>query len=141
MRHIVNINRRDAVKVFLSGVAASSLAPAAMANPIGLVADRKSITLANGFRAHCVANSSGYAAATHVLRSTEISNNGLAHICEHTSCSGAAGTMSAADVAQLYKSCVQEGNASTEVGAIQWHASFLPQFLPQVIGLLAATAF
>jgi len=40
----------------------------------------------------------------------------------------------------MYKSCIQESNASTEVGAIQWHASFLPQYLPQATGLLAATA-
>ena len=84
-------------------------------------------------------NNSGYVAATLVLRSKEISNNGLAHICEHTSFSGAAGTMSAGEVAGMYKSCIQESNASTEVGAIQWHASFLPQYLPQATGLLAVT--
>ena len=27
-----------------------------------------------------------------------------------------------------------------EAGALKWHASFLPQYLPQVTGLLAATA-
>ena len=46
-------------------------------------------------------NNSGYVAATLVLRSKEITNNGLAHICEHTSCSGAAGTMSAAEIARM----------------------------------------
>jgi predicted Zn-dependent peptidase len=128
------------VKAFLSGVAASSLArvPAAQAAPI-LAGDR-TITLDNGFRVHCVTNSSGYVAATLILRSKEISNNGLAHICEHTSCSGAAGALSAAEVAALYKSCVQEGNASTEAGALRWHASFLPQHLSDVMSLLAMTS-
>jgi predicted Zn-dependent peptidase len=79
-------------------------------------------------------------AATLVLRSKEISHNGLAHICEHTSCVGAAGTMTAAQVARMNKDYIQDGNASTEVGALNWYASFLPQYLPQVTGLLAAIA-
>src|SRR4051812_22701933 len=94
----MQINRRDAVKAFISGIAASSLAPIGMAQAVGLFADHRSITLDNGFRAHCISNDSGYVVATLVLRSKEITNNGLAHICEHTSCSGAAGTMSAAEV-------------------------------------------
>jgi predicted Zn-dependent peptidase len=105
-----------------------------------MLAGDRAITLDNGFRAHCMSNNSGYVSATLVLRSKEISNNGLAHICEHTSCSGAAGTMSAAEVSAMYKACVQEGNASTEAGALRWHASFLPQHLPQVISLLASTS-
>jgi predicted Zn-dependent peptidase len=40
----------------------------------------------------------------------------------------------------MYKDYVQDSNASTDPGAIKWDASFLPQFLPQVMGLLAATA-
>ena len=134
----MQINRRDAVKAFLSGVAASSLAPIGTAQAAAILGGDRTITLDNGFRAHCVPNTSGYVAATLVLRSKEISNNGLAHICEHTSCSGAAGAMSAAEVAALCKACVQEGNASTEAGALQWHASFLPQHLPDVMGLFAA---
>ena len=136
----MQINRRDAVKAFLSGIAASSLAPIGTAQAVNIFPGNRSITLGNGFRAHCMPNNSGYVAATLVLRSNEISNNGLAHICEHTSFSGAAGTLSAAEVAGMYKSCIQESNASTEAGAIKWHASFLPQYLPQVTGLLAATA-
>jgi predicted Zn-dependent peptidase len=136
----MQINRRDAVKAFLSGVAASSLAPIGTAQAVGLFPDHRSFTLDNGFRVHCMSNNSGYVAATLVLRSKEIANNGLAHICEHTSFSGAAGTMSAAEVAEMYKAYMQESNASTEAGAIQWHASFLPQYLPQVTAVLAATA-
>ncbi len=136
----MQINRRDAVRAFLSGIAASSIAPIGTAQAVPIFPDHRSITLGNGFRVHCMSNNSGYVSATLVLRSKEISNNGLAHICEHTSFSGAAGTLSAAEVAGMYKAYVQESNASTEAGAIQWHASFLPQYLPQVTGLLAATA-
>ena len=136
----MQINRRDAVKAFLSGIAASSLARIGTAQAAPILGGDRTITLGNGFRAHCMSNNSGYVAATLVLRSKEISNNGLAHICEHTSFSGAAGTMTAAEVAGMYKACMQESNASTEAGAIQWHASFLPQYLAQVTALLAATA-
>ena len=134
----MQINRRDAVKAFLTGIAASSLAPIGTAQAAGIFADHRTITLDNGFRAHCLSNNSGYVAATLVLRSKEICHNGLAHICEHTSCSGAAGTMSAAEVVATYKACIQEGDASTEVGALRWHASFLPQHLPQVMSILAS---
>ena len=72
--------------------------------------------LSNGFRAHYIPNNSGYVTATLVLRSKEISHNGLAHICEHTSCVGAAGSMAAAEVARMNKDYIQDGNASTEVG-------------------------
>src|SRR4029078_4701848 len=133
----MQINRRDAVKAFLSGVAASSLAPIGTAQADNSRQGTRSIALDNGFRVHCMPNNSGYVAATLVLRSKEISHNGLAHICEHTSCAGAAGTMSAAEVAIMNKAYIQEGNASTEPGALKWFASFLPQYLPQVTSLLA----
>jgi predicted Zn-dependent peptidase len=136
----MQINRRDAVKAFFAGVAASSLPPMRTAQAVGDYADRRSVTLGNGFRTHYMPNNSGYVAATLVLRSKEISHNGLAHICEHTSCAGAAGTMSAAEIAEMNKAYIQEGNATTEPGALKWYASFLPQYLPQVTGLLAATA-
>jgi len=76
----MQINRRDAVKAFLSGVAASSLAPIGTAQAAAILDGDRTITLDNGFRVHCVSNTSGYVAATLVLRSKEISNNGLAHI-------------------------------------------------------------
>ena len=134
----MQINRRDAVKAFVAGLAASSLPSVGTARAVGTFAGHRSLTLDNGFRTHYLANTSGYVAATLVLRSKEISHNGLAHICEHTSCVGAAGLMTAAQVAHMHKDYVQDGNASTEVGALTWYASFLPQYLPQVIGLLAA---
>jgi len=136
----MQINRRDTLRAFLTGVAASSLPPITAAYPVAKPAGQQSFTLSNGFRIHVLPNNSGYVAATLVLRSKEISHNGLAHICEHTSCAGAAGTMSAAEVAIMNKAYIQEGNASTEPGALKWFASFLPQYLPQVTSLLAATA-
>ena len=136
----MQINRRTAVKALIAGAAASSLPLFGAVRAAGNSEGPRSLCLSNGFRVHYVANDAGYVVATLVLRSKQITNNGLAHLCEHTSCSGAAGTMSAADVAGMYKDYVQDGNASTDPGAIKWDASFLPQFLPQVMGLLAATA-
>jgi predicted Zn-dependent peptidase len=133
----MQINRRDTLRAFLTGVAASSLPPLAAAYPVHTKGAQQSFTLSNGMRTHYIANNSGYVTATLVLRSKEISHDGRAHICEHTSCSGAAGSMSAAEVAAMFKDYVQDGNAATQVGALQWHASFLPQYLPQVTGLLA----
>ncbi|MDQ8700623.1 insulinase family protein [Hyphomicrobium sp. LHD-15] len=98
------------------------------------------IRLSNGFRVHCLSNDTGYVLATLVLRSESIVHDGLAHLCEHTSCSGAAGGMSSADVVRMFKDYVQVSNASTEQGALKWHASFLPKYLPQVIELLAAVS-
>jgi predicted Zn-dependent peptidase len=136
----MQINRRDAVKAFFSGVAAASVARAGPAHAVGSFSGPRSLCLTNGFRVHYIPNDSGYVAATLVLRSKEITHNGLAHICEHTSCVGAAGSMAAAEVARMNKDYVQNGNASTESGMLKWHASFLPQYLPQVTALLAATA-
>ena len=137
----MQINRRHILSAFGAGVAASALPRHAAALPVGMQdAAKHSIRLPNGLRAHFIQNDSGYVAATLVLRSKEISHNGLAHICEHTSCVGAAGSMTAAEVTRLNKDHVQDGNASTESGMLQWHASFLPQYLPQVMNLLAATS-
>lgn len=132
----MQINRRDAVTKVLAGLAAISLPSVGMARAVAT--GHRSLTLDNGFRTHYLANSSGYVEATLVLRSQEISHNGLAHICEHTSCVGAAGSMTPEQVARMHRDYIQDGNASTEVGALMWYASFLPQYLPQVIGLLAA---
>jgi predicted Zn-dependent peptidase len=138
----MQINRRDSLKALFAGAAATSLPTVALgqAAPASAASERQSFTLSNGLRTHYIANNTGYVTASLVLRSNEISHNGLAHLCEHTSCSGAAGSMSAREITALFKDCVQEGNASTEVGALRWHASFLPQYLPQVTGLLAATS-
>lgn len=134
----MQINRRNAMKALFSGIAVSAIPSIGAVHAMGTHAGPQNLILRNGFRAHYVSNNSGYVTATLVLRSKEISHNGLAHICEHTSCAGAAGSMSAAEVAGMFKDYVQVGNASTEAGALKWYASFLPQYLPQVMSLLAA---
>jgi predicted Zn-dependent peptidase len=137
----MQINRRHALTALVSGIAASAVPRSATALPVGPEASGpRSLRLGNGFRVHYIPNDSGYVATTLVLRSKEIVHNGLAHICEHTSCVGAAGDMSAKEVARMNKDYVQDGNASTEAGMLKWHASFLPQYLPQVVNLLATAA-
>jgi predicted Zn-dependent peptidase len=142
MGRFMQINRRDTLKAFFGGAAATSLPLAlsfpAQAFPIKQAGGHQTFTLDNGLRTHFIANNSGYVTATLVLRSKEITHNGLAHLCEHTSCAGAAGNMSAAQVTALFKDCVQDSNATTEAGALRWFASFLPQYLPQVTDLLSA---
>ncbi len=136
----MQINRRDTLKAFLTGIAAGSVPSVATACPVTQYPNEQSFTLGNGLRTHYIANGSSYVAATLVLRSKEITHNGLAHLCEHTSCTGAAGSMTAREITAIYKYCVQDGNASTEVGALKWQASFLPQYLRQVLDLLAVSA-
>ena len=84
----MQINRRDTLKAFFGGAAATSLPLAlslpARAFPIKQAAGHQSFTLDNGLRTHFIANNSGYVTATLVLRSKEITHNGLAHLCEHT---------------------------------------------------------
>ncbi len=136
----MQIDRRGALKAFLSGAAATALPTAASAYPVVVKKAEHSFTLGNGLRTHFIANGSGYVTATLVLRSKEITHNGLAHLCEHISCTGAAGNMTAAQVTALYKDCIQDGNATTEAGALKWHATFLPRYLPEVLGLLATSS-
>ena len=133
----MQINRRDAFKSFISGAAACGLLPLARAQAVEQAGPRR-VSLSNGFRTHFLPNESGYVLATLLLRSKEIVHNGLAHLFEHTSCVGAAGILSANDVAGRYKNYIQDGNAWTEPGVLTWDASFLPHYLPQVMGLLAA---
>jgi len=56
---------------------------------------------------------------------------------EHTSFTGAAGRRSASEVAEAQRDYIQDGNASTALGVLQWDASFLPRYLPQVLSLLS----
>ena len=136
MGSLMLIGRRDAVKAIISG-AASGLLPLARAQAVDQGPARR-ISLGNGLRIHFLPDESGYVLARLVLRSKEITHNGLAHLFEHTSSVGAAGALSADDLASRYKDYIQEGNASTEPGALTWDASFLPHYLPQVLDLLAA---
>lgn len=136
----MRINRRDAAKGVLGSIAAGALLPARPAHAHPGYAACQTFTLANGLRTHYIANRSGYVAAGLVLRSNEISHNGLAHMFEHTSCSGAAGSMTADDNARMQRLYIQDSNATTQLGALRWYACFLPQYLPQVIAVLADTA-
>ncbi len=137
----MQIDRRNALKAFFGGAAATALPTMAYASPVSIApTGANTFTLGNGLRTHFIANGSGYVTATLVLRSKEITHNGLAHLCEHTSCTGAAGDMTAAQVAAIYKDCVQDGNATTEAGSLKWDASFLPRYLPEVLKLLAVSS-
>lgn len=135
----MEITRRSALQGLAACFGASAHAPS-QCLALGGLASPRTLRLSNGFRVHCLENDTGYVLATLVLRSNSISHDGLAHLCEHTSCSGAAGAMSAADVVKMFKDYVQDSNASTEQGALKWHVSFLPKYLPQVIELLAAVS-
>ena len=98
-------------------------------------------TLSNGLRTHFVTNRSGYVSAALVLRSKHIANpRGLGHIMEHTSFTGAAGPLTAKQVKDLHSDCIQDSNAITDRGMIQWDASFLPKNMAQVLDLLAITS-
>lgn len=137
----MQFNRRDTLKAFFTGLAAASAPSIAAAYPLsgpGGPSGEQTFTLPNGMRTHFIANNSGYVTATLVLRSKEIRHDGLAHLSEHTSCVGAAGDMTAEQVTAMFKDCVQDSNAATEVGALRWFASFLPQYLPEVMSGLAA---
>jgi predicted Zn-dependent peptidase len=99
------------------------------------------VTLDNGFRAHFVVNESRYIAAALVLRSSEIrASDGLGHMLEHTSFVGAAGDHEASQIKKMHQDSIQESNATTGPGVIQWQAMFLPKYLEQVLHLLALTS-
>jgi predicted Zn-dependent peptidase len=99
------------------------------------------VTLDNGFRAHFVVNDSRYIAAALVLRSSEIrASDGLGHMLEHTSFVGAAGDHEASQIKKMHQDYIQESNATTGPGVIQWQAMFLPKYLEQVLRLLALTS-
>ena len=59
---------------------------------------------------------------------------------EHTSFTGAAGSLTAKQVKDLHSDCIQDSEATTDRGMIQWHASFLPKNIAQVLDLLAITS-
>jgi predicted Zn-dependent peptidase len=90
---------------------------------------------------HIVANESRYISAVLVLRSSEIrAHHGLAHLLEHTSFVGAAGTFAASQIKEMHQDFIQQSNASTQPGMIQWQVSFLPKYLEQALDLLAVTS-
>ncbi len=146
----MQINRRDALNVFFASAAACALPVPALSESItqrtpaaaGLDPRWRHFTLANGFRTHLFSNDSGYVSASLLLRSDQITfeNGGLAHIMEHSSFVGAAGDLSAKDLKNLYKDVIQDSNASTATGAIEWNVSFLPQSLAEALRILSITS-
>src|SRR5262245_2183783 len=133
------INRRHVLQGLLAG---SALAGGRAAAPARAhAAPGSSLTLDNGLRAHFVANTSRYLSAALILRSSEIrASDVLAHLLEHTSFVGAAGDLEASQVKRMHQDYIQESNASTGPGMIQWQVSFLPNYLEPVLGLLALTS-
>lgn len=132
----MHFDRRQFGKLLLTG--AVSTGALSLKTAASEQTDAVTLTLSNGLKTHLHANDSGYVAARLVLRSDAITPNGLAHLFEHTSCVGAAGTWSAGEVTQKYRDCIQDGNASTSPGILTWDATFLPRYLPEVIELLAS---
>lgn len=132
----MTVSRREALKGMLLGGAVSALPSVARAAP-----EQSTFVLDNGLRIHCFAKTSGYVSAALVLRSKEIGDpGGLAHLMEHTSFSGAAGSFSAKQIKRLRQDCIQDSNATTEPGMIQWKASFLPRNIARVLEMLAVTS-
>jgi len=131
------LNRRHVLQGLLAGSALAGEVPASARASF----EPSSVTLDNGFRAHFVVNDSQYIAAALVLRSSEIrASDGLGHMLEHTSFVGAAGDYEASQIKKMHQDYIQESNASTGPGVIQWQAMFLPKYLEPVLSLLALTS-
>ena len=132
----MTVTRRQALKgLFAGGIAAQVPASARASSSTPVLA------LSNGMRVHFATNKSGYVSTALALRSKHIDEpRGLAHIMEHTSFSGAAGSMTAKQVKSLHSDCMHETNASTGRGMIQWSGSFLPRNTAQVMEILATTS-
>ena len=131
----MTMTRRDALRGLFVGGIASQVPTAGWATP------HATFTLSNGLRTHSATNRSGYVSAALVLRSKHIANpRGLGHIMEHTSFTGAAGSLTAKQVKDLHSDCIQDSDATTDKGMIEWDASFLPKNIAQVLDLLAITS-
>ena len=130
------MTRRAALKAAVLGGLSMQVPTAAQA----LIA-QPTLRLSNGLRIHLSHNRSGYVSAALVLRAKEIAEpRGLAHIMEHTSFTGAAGSLTAREVKALHSDCIQESNATTGRGMIEWNATFLPKYTSEVLDLLAITS-
>jgi len=133
----MELRRREA----LLGLLAGGLATGVRGSSARAASEIATVSLDNGLRVHLLANDSRYVSAALTLRSREIpAQGGLAHILEHTSFTGAAGSFTAQQVKEMRRTCIQEGNATTEPGMIQWEATFLPRHLEQALCLLAVTS-
>src|SRR5215813_8403171 len=135
------VNRRHVVQALLASgvlIGGQERVNAAVSAEAASAIAAKSLTLNNGFRAHLIANNSQYITATLILRSSEIrAADGLGHLLEHTSFVGAAGPYAASEIKRMHQDSLQESNASTGPGMIQWQAMFLPKYLEQALSLFA----
>jgi len=135
-------SRRGFIKLVLAGGFVPFFAPSIFASPsIPHERSYTQFTLSNGLRLHHLRSRSKYLSTALVLRSREImSHRGLAHILEHTSFTGAAGDLSAEEVKYRQRRLIQDGNATTSPGRLEWYASFLPKYAPDALQLLAVTS-
>ena len=136
----MSVSKRDVLKGLFVGGIVTQMPTASWA-----ITDNKqsppAFTLNNGLRVHLSPKESGYISAALVLRSKHIDEpRGLAHIMEHTSFTGAAGALTAKQIKDLHSDCVQESNATTGGGMIQWNASVLSKNTAQLLELLATTS-
>jgi predicted Zn-dependent peptidase len=136
----MSVSKRDVLRGLFVGGIVTQLPTASWA-----ISDNTqwppTFTLNNGLRVHLTPKESGYVSAALVLRSKHIDDpRGLAHIMEHTSFTGAAGSMTAKQIKDLHSDCVQESNATTGGGMIQWNASVLSKNTAQLLELLATTS-
>lgn len=138
------VNRRGALKVVLGGGLVYAFPRSGFAENVSFRNEGNGYTsydLANGLRVHCCRCNSRYISAALVLRSSDImAHGGLAHILEHTSFTGAAGELTARELKQRHKDIIQESNATTAPGTLEWYASFLPKYAPDALNLLAITS-
>src|SRR5690606_35083441 len=125
----VNISRRKAMGLLAGGAMAGALRLSTAAAVDGggqrpAPARVRTHTLDNGLRMHILASGSRYISAALVLRSRQIdAREGLAHILEHTSFTGAAGRYSPRQIGEMHDDYLQNSGASTEAGMITWQAS------------------
>lgn len=138
----MGISRRGLLQLALAGGCLLSVSPKGLAGAAtALDEPLTTSTLDNGVRVHCYRNGSRYISAALVLRSSEImAHGGLAHILEHTSFTGAAGTMTAKELKQKRRALIQDSNATTTPGKLEWYASFLPKYASEALQLLAVTS-
>jgi len=138
----MHISRRALLQLTLVGGFLHNSPSVGLAGPEFTATDQLSTyTLENGLRVHCYRNASKYISAALVLRSKEImAHAGLAHILEHTSFTGAAGGMTAKTLKRKRRTLIQDSNATTAPGKLEWYASFLPRYASEALHLLAVTS-
>jgi len=137
----MDISRRDLFKLALAGGCLHTVSSVGFAAPALTQSEPlTTVALDNGLRVHCYRNASRYISAALILRSKEIgAHGGLAHILEHTSFTGAAGNMTAAELKQKRRALIQDSNAMTSPGKLEWYATFLPKYASEALHLLAVT--